>query len=226
MKSEPLRPSLRTCAASACLPVMAAAGCAGIGAPVQGETLSAFNQLAVGADAIRRWRSAEPTPYVGACVAPERITFGGQVALDPAEQHELRNLLRTALRSQLDAVGLRDCDAQAATSLNVRASITRVERARPGLNALTTFLIFVPLSRGGITVELEAIDAASGRRVAAMAFEGRAGNDDLSGAFTDLGHARRQAQIVAARFAELLVGSSAQASDARFGGDTAQSGRN
>ena len=135
---------------------------------------------------------------------PAPIRVGAGVPLDEAEQQLLREALRQALAERLAAAGWRVQDASDASDrLTLSATITAVERAQPALNAVTTVLLLAPLSYG-VSVEIEAFDAAGGR-VAAMAFAGRAGLQDFGASFSDLGHARAQADVVAGRFAALLA---------------------
>jgi hypothetical protein len=50
----------------------------------------------------------------------------------------------------------------------LRAAITRVETVSPAVNAVWALLLLPPLDRGGAAVELEAVDAETGRPLAAM----------------------------------------------------------
>lgn len=92
---------------------------------------------------------------------------------------ELRRVLGTRFRL---------VDAAQADSLRLRAAITDVQPQRPWLNWVTLVLI-VPLSLGGISGELEVLDAATGERLLAM----RAARDGtpfhVLEAFTRFGHA-------------------------------------
>jgi Protein of unknown function (DUF3313) len=188
--------------------VFAAVGCASVGAPRGSSTLPAFEQLAVGADGVRTWRSPDTRQYEEACVRPEWIRFAGNAALDEAEMAHLRSEIGNALKAHFAQAGLPNCEAPSrSASLTLSATVTAVERAKPGLNAVTSLLLLAPLSRGGITVEFEALDARSGQRVAALAFQGRAGVTDIGSAFSVLGHASKQAEIAAARFVEVVAGS-------------------
>ena len=182
------------------------AGCASVGAPQDAHTLAGYDQLQLQPDGTRAWRDAAFARPSAVVVDTAAIGFATGVPLDAAEQQLLRDALRQALAERLAAAGLRVHEAGGgADRLRLRATITAVERAQPALNALTTVLLFAPLSYGGLSVEIEAIDADSGRRVAALAFAGRAGLQDFGASFSDLGHARAQAEIVAGRFAALLM---------------------
>ncbi|MBL8350777.1 MAG: DUF3313 family protein [Burkholderiaceae bacterium] len=184
-------------------------GCASVGAPPDAPGLADAAALQAQPDGTRAWRTAEPGRHTAVEVDATAIGFGAGVRLDADERQMLRDDLRQALVDRLGAAGLRVTgpgDAgDAGDRLRLRATITAVERTRPALNAVTTVLLFAPLSYGGLSVEIEAFDAASGSRVAAMALAGRAGLRDFSDSFSDLGHARTQTLVVAGRFAQWLA---------------------
>jgi hypothetical protein len=206
MLSTPLQRLTHLGAFAIC--VLVAAGCASVGAPARTETLGPVDALAVRPDGIRAWRLASADLYEEACVRPDLIDVGDVAALNEAESRLLQSELAEALRASFAESGLQTCELPSrARSLVVRANITALERADPAVNAITALLLLAPLSRGGITVELEAVDAHGGHRVAAMAFRGRAGVADVGSAFSELGHARAQVRIAAARFADVVIGS-------------------
>jgi hypothetical protein len=181
------------------------AGCASIGAPQDAHTLAGYERLQLQPDGTRAWRDAALGRPSVVVVDAGAIGFGASVPLDEAERQLLRDALRQALAERLAAARLRvQGTGDEPDRLMLRATITAVERAQPALNAVTTVLLFAPLSYGGLSVEIEAFDAAGGR-VAAMAFAGRAGLQDFGASFSDLGHARAQADVVAGRFAALLA---------------------
>lgn len=181
-----------------------AAGCASVGAPQDAHTLAGYERLQVQPDGTRAWRDAALGRPSVVVVDGGAIGFGAGVPLEAAEQQLLRDALHQALVDRLGAAGLR-VQGDEPDRLTLRATITAVERAQPALNAVTTVLLFAPLSYGGLSVEIEAFDAVGGHRIAAMAFVGRAGLQDFGAAFSDLGHARAQADVVAERFAALLM---------------------
>ncbi|WP_374384240.1 DUF3313 family protein [Thermomonas sp.] len=183
------------------------AGCANIGAPRRSESLIGLDPLVAEPDGVRTRRSTEVKHYEEACVSPQRIGFDSTLALDEAERKPLRDEIANTLRARFSDAGLRVCEAPSGpTALDVRVLVKAVERASPGINAVTALLFFVPLSRGGITLEFEALDAHTGHRVAAMAFHGRASVGDVGSAFSALGHAAKQAGIAATRFVAVVTG--------------------
>lgn len=182
------------------------AGCASVGAPQDVHTLAGHDLLQLQPDGTRAWRDAAFGRPSVVIVDAGAIGFAAGLSLDEVERQLLCDALRQALADRLGAAGLR---VQAAGDepdrLMLRATITAVERAQPALNAVTTVLLFAPLSYGGLSVEIEAFDATGGHRVAAMAFAGRAGLQDFGASFSDLGHARAQADVLADRFTALLM---------------------
>lgn len=207
MKLLSTRARHRWSCAVAVLSALLIGGCSSVGAPQHSDTLSAYDQLAVQPDGVRSWRLAGAPHYRQVCVAAEQIAFGAAVALDASEQQALRDALRTALGARLAEAGMKVSSATPCNEgLKLRSTITATQRTSPGVNVLTTVLLLAPLSRGGLSVELEALDVEGGQRVAAMAFTGRAGIEDLATAFSALGHARAQLDMAATRFAALVAG--------------------
>jgi hypothetical protein len=195
-------------AAAAALLVATAlvAGCASVGAPQRSNTLADFDQLGVQADGTRAWCGPDVRRYAAVQFDPAAVAITADPTLDSAERESLRVELGAALKSRLNAAGFRLVDGPAGADVMVlRARITAVERADPAVNAVTAVLLWAPLSHGGLTVEFEAMDAQNGQRVAAMAFHGRAGVNNLGSAFSALGHARVQAGVAAERFAAWLA---------------------
>ena len=182
------------------------AGCASIDAPQHAHTLVSYDDFQLQPDGTRAWRDVALSRPAVVVVDAGAIGFAADVPLKEDERQLLREALLQALTGHLGAAGIRVQDAGGeAAQLTLRATITGVERAQPALNAVTTVLLFAPLSYGGLSVEIEAFEAADGRRVAALAFAGRAGLQDFGASFSDLGHARAQADVVAGRFTALLM---------------------
>ncbi|MCW5662406.1 MAG: DUF3313 family protein [Piscinibacter sp.] len=183
------------------------AACASVGAPERSESPDERDGLIEGPDGVRSWRSTSDLRRARVCVAGSDVGFGARVGLDAAERLELQAAMDIALQESLAAAGLQLGDPPCGPGdLRVRSTIVSAERASPAANAVTALVLLAPLSRGGLTVEFEAEDAATGRRVAALAIRARAGVADIAGAFSELGHARRQAHVASERFARLLAG--------------------
>lgn len=183
------------------------AACASVDAPDDSESLDEPGALHAGPDGVRSWRSTAELRHARVCLDRTEIGFGARVGLDAAERLELQAAMDIALQESLAAAGLQLGDPPCGPGdLRVRSTIVSAERASPAANAVTALVLLAPLSRGGLTVEFEAEDAATGRRVAALAIRARAGVADIAGAFSELGHARRQAHVASERFARLLAG--------------------
>lgn len=198
-------------AATIVLAALAAGGCASVGAPAPEQGSS--DTLPLQPDGTRAWRDTALTRPGPVQVDPDDIVFAATVNLDDAQRQQLRLQVCDALRSGLQRAGLRvEPDMTTAGGLQLRVTISAVERANPALNLVTTALLFVPLSYGGMTLQIEALNALTGQRAAALAFSGRAGVPQFGAAFTDLGHAKAQADIAAERFAALLTDAPSNAS--------------
>lgn len=54
-------------------------------------------------------------------------------------------------------------------TLRIRSAITSINTSSPALNLVSTAALFIPLDMGGASIEVEFLDAVSGKRLAAMA---------------------------------------------------------
>jgi hypothetical protein len=189
------------------LAALLASGCASVGAPQQSNTLASFEQLSVQPDGTRTWRDATAGPQESVRIGAGAVVFASAVSLDEEQRLELQRELLSALRVRFAEAGIRVIEApNGASTSTLRVTITAVTLASPAINAMTSILLFAPLSHGGLTLEFEALDSTTNRRVAAMAFEGRAGVQNIGSAFSSLGHAKVQAGLAAERFAALVSG--------------------
>ncbi len=187
---------------------LAAGGCASVSAPERSSTMKAFDQLSLQRDGTRAWRSLSAAPVGAVRIDPQAIAFGSEVRIDDEQRQALREALVQALTQRFTQAGLRVVAASdtAGDAIGVRATITAVELANPALNAVTTVLLLAPVSRGGVSVEIEALGANGGQRIAALAFSGTAGVNNLGSAYSGIGHAKLQADVAAAKFVALVTG--------------------
>jgi len=81
---------------------------------------------------------------------------------------EEREALASSLRQALTAATSEARSPGPGRPVLLRAAITRVETVSPAVNAVWALLLLPPLDRGGAAVELEAVDAETGRPLAAM----------------------------------------------------------
>jgi hypothetical protein len=183
-------------------------GCASVGAPERSATLASFEQLTVQPDGTRSWRNTAAAAVTAVRIDPQAFVFGADVLVDEEDRQALRLVLADALTRQFAEAGVRvlaasETDGAAAT---LRVTFTAVALASPVMNAITTVLLFAPVSRGSLSVEIEAVDGADRQRIAAMAFNGKAGVENIGSAYTGVGHAKVQADIAAGKFVSLLTG--------------------
>lgn len=187
--------------------LLLATGCASVGGPQESKTLAAYEQLQVQPDGSRAWRSTQSPRYDAVRIDLAAINFGPDVKLDAQQREQLQLSLSSALKEKFASAGLPETKAaDGRRAVTVRATFTAVDLANPTLNAVTTVLLFAPLSRGGVTLEMEALDADNGQRVAALAVAGKAGVENITSAYSAIGHAKLQTVLVAERFVALLTG--------------------
>lgn len=180
---------------------LALSGCASVGSPPQ-SSLSEAEQLTAQPDGTRAWRAAETT--VSAFHLPaDALAIGASIKLDDEQRVALRKAFVQTLAKELQEAGLRQVDTAGPDAVQVRATVTAVELASPGLNAVTTLLLLAPLSRGGVSLDVEAVSGTS--RIAALSFKGQAGVNNVGSAFSGIGHAELQTEVAARKFADLLL---------------------
>jgi hypothetical protein len=80
------------------------------------------------------------------------------------EQRQLVELLGAQLRSSLQGLP----PAPSGRPVVVRAAITRVVPVSPALNTISTLLLVAPWDRGSAAMEIEAVDAETGKQFAAI----------------------------------------------------------
>lgn len=127
--------------------------------------------------------------YVYIEPAGVRPSTPGAVDVTPKQQAEL-----TAYLQQATTEAFRDrftvVDKPGLDTLRIRAAITEVGEANPWVN-IPAAIIAYPIDYGGVTVEMEIVDATTGRRLCAL-MASRTGHPlQLAEHFNWLGHARR-----------------------------------
>jgi hypothetical protein len=189
---------------------LSVSGCASVSAPERSSTLAKFEQLSVQPDGTRSWRDTSAAKAGAVRIDPQAITFASGIRIDDEQRQALRQEMSEALERQFTEAGIRAVTSPNAASdaeaITVRANITAVELANPALNLASTLLLLMPISRGSMSVEMEALTAKDGQRVAAMAFSGIAGVNNIGSAFNGVGHAKLQADIAATKFVALVIG--------------------
>jgi Protein of unknown function (DUF3313) len=185
-------------------------GCASVSAPERSSTLAKFEQLSVQPDGTRSWRSTTAAKVGTVSIDPQKITFASGIRIDDEQRQALHQEMSEALTRQFLDAGIRVITAPNAPAdaeaIAVRANITAVELANPAINLASTLLLLMPVSRGSMSVEMEALTTNDSQRVAAMAFSGTAGVNNVGSAFNSVGHAKLQADIAATKFVALVTG--------------------
>ncbi len=117
------------------------------------------------------------------------------------EQSALINVFRDELQAQLARLP----PSPGGRPIVLRAAITRVETVSPALNALSTALLVVPLDRGGAATEIEAIDAETGKQIAAIELGYFAPLSDFFARFSKLAPAQIALRKAAGDFKQILA---------------------
>lgn len=198
----------------ALLAALSVGGCASVGAPEKSSTMTAFEQLSVQPDGTRSWRNTAAAKVSAVHIDPQAIVFATEIRINDEQRQALRQSLSEALARQFSEAGIRVVVTPNAPSdaaaITVRANITAVELADPALNVVSAILLFMPVSRGSMSVEIEALAIKDNQRIAAMAFSGTAGVNNIGSAFNGVGHAKLQADIAATKFVALIAGTPQQ----------------
>jgi hypothetical protein len=194
--------------ALAALVALGATACATVKAPESSSTLPRFEDLRVQSDGTRSWHDASARSVKAVQINPQAIVFGADVHIDEAQRQALRNSLSQALVTQFAAAGLRVATTRGEgdDAMAVQATVTSVSLSNSILNTVTTVLLFAPVSRGSLSVEIEGLSGTSHQRLAALAFSGQAGIENLGSAFSGLGHAKLQGDMAASKFVALVTG--------------------
>jgi hypothetical protein len=136
-----------------------------------------------------RDRSAPDVRRATVTIDPARAQIG-EVAwlaepradLTADDQRQLVELLGAQLRSTLQKLP----PAPGGRPVVVRAAITRVEPVSPALNTVSTLLLVAPWDRGGAAIEIEAVDAETGKQLAAIRMGYFAPMSDIKARFSKL----------------------------------------
>lgn len=119
--------------------------------------------------------------------------------VDAEQKEKLCAALRDALRQDLQPT-----PSSEGRVIQVRARIVDVVSASPALNIASTLLLFVPLDRGGASVEIDAVDQATGQPLASLTLAGSGQLGDFSGHFSRYSHAEDVLRRSASAFRQLL----------------------
>ena len=130
----------------------------------------------------------EPKRYAAVVVEEAQIkTASGRIdGLDDAQQREVLDHVTSELKRQEGKVP----PPGGAGQVRVRVAVTELQTPNRAVNAMTTLLVG-PVTTGGASLEFEAVDLRTGRRVAAAScFERGNVIKEFAGSYTLLGHAK------------------------------------
>jgi hypothetical protein len=136
-------------------------------------------------------------------VAPVEILPEAGAGLSAESVSALAAKLDEELRLALTQAGLRVTSAPSAQNpaIQVRAVVTALNGSNPALNVVSVLAVGLPADPGGVAVELEAREAASGELVAARV-EGRGGRPyQIFSGMKRTGHATAGFRKIAEDFA-------------------------
>ena len=112
--------------------------------------------------------------------------LGSHRWLDDAQQREVLDHVTSELKRQEGKVP----PPGGAGQVRVRVAVTELQTPNRAVNAMTTLLVG-PVTTGGASLEFEAVDLRTGRRVAAAScFERGNVIKEFAGSYTLLGHAK------------------------------------
>jgi len=138
-------------------------------------------------------------PLRWSAVNVSEVIWQANAEIDAEQRTGLCATLRAALQQDLQAAPPLE-----GRVIQVRARIVDVVSASPALNVVTTLLLFIPLDRGGASVQIDAIDQANGQKLASLTMSGSGHLSDFSGHFSRYGQAEEVLLRSAAAFRQLL----------------------
>jgi hypothetical protein len=182
--------------------VASVSACSTVMSTSQSGYLSDYSALADAPDAASASRAAAQA------IDPALVSIA-EVAWRVDARPDIGNDERAALVAQLRHELLQRVQALPAAPqgrpARIRAAFTRVETVSPALNTLGTLLLIGPLDRGGAAVEIEAVDAQTGRQLAALRLGYFTPLSDIKARFSKLAPAQIALRKAAADFAALLA---------------------
>jgi hypothetical protein len=131
----------------------------------------------------------EPGRYAEIVVEhPQIKTSSGRIdGLDDAQQREVLDYVDTELHRQVSKM---PAAAGAAGRIRLRVAVTELQTPNRMVNAMTLLLVG-PVTTGGASLEFEAVDDSTGRRVgAATCFDHGNVLTEFMASYTVLGHAK------------------------------------
>ncbi|EPJ6837544.1 DUF3313 domain-containing protein [Stenotrophomonas maltophilia] len=139
-------------------------------------------------------------------LAPVLLMPEVAATLGPGIGERLKAAVSSQLQRQIDRRLGRSLTGagQPGTGLLLLARITSVKEASAGLNIATSVLVG-PVSKGRLSLEIEAIDASTGRQVALLLLADEADMRDIRKSYTPDGHAKALAGRLAIDVVEFIA---------------------
>ncbi|UXL31498.1 DUF3313 domain-containing protein [Stenotrophomonas maltophilia] len=160
-------------------------------------------------DSAERRTEIAPSPhlrghYTTVTVSPTEILPKVAAGLSPGVCENLKATIYGQLQRQIIRHFGQSPAGPAKVELLLVTRITSVKEVSPGLNIATAVLVG-PVSRGRLAIEVEAIDAASGKQVALLLLSDEADMRDIRSSFTRDGHAKALARRFALDAIEFIA---------------------
>ncbi|HHA1218677.1 DUF3313 family protein [Stenotrophomonas maltophilia] len=137
-------------------------------------------------------------------LAPVLLMPEVAATLSPGVGDRLKAAVSSQLQRQIDRRLGRGRAGQPGTGLLLLARITSVKEVSVGLNIATSVLMG-PVSKGQLSLEIEAIDASTGRQVALLLLADEADMRDIRKSYTPDGHAKSLAGRFAIEAVEFIA---------------------
>lgn len=149
-------------------------------------------------------RSPQPLNLARVLIAPVTIINGHDTnSLSDTERDQLCHFLQQTLVNEFKTTDNPIVTEQ--PTIVIRAMITEVHPAKPILNVLTTLTLFVPFANGGVSIEIEAVEQKSGKRLAAMSAASNGSLSEFSGYFHQYRHVEQGLEQLTQQFHQLLT---------------------
>jgi hypothetical protein len=132
-----------------------------------------------------------------------RLGSGDAAKISASDASELKAYCDTALRKAVGE-GREFVTVPEEKTLRVRAAITGLDTSNVALNAVTGVLLW-PVDNGGVSMEIEALDAASAEQLVALVGSSAGTPLQVIGSFSKLGHARSGIDRWTAMLGKLLA---------------------
>ncbi|MBH1582406.1 DUF3313 family protein [Stenotrophomonas maltophilia] len=142
--------------------------------------------------------------YQRVTVAPVLLLPEAATSVSASTADGVRSAFHVQLCRQIVKRWGRGAAVKVGGDLLLLPRVTYVKEASPGLN-IATAVLTGPVSKGQLAVEVEAVDAASGRQVALLLLAEKADFRDIRRSFTPDGHAKALANRFAVEAVDFIA---------------------